>query len=178
MSTPDQPTNEQNSAIDPTQLGADQGPGAAPEDNPRDMSSVMADADNRQQGAGEQQQEMAADGNSTQGSDFDQQRRQGAEGAADNSGAVGRGEGMGRAGFNGDEDRGYDQSGHRGGLGTSGGRDDTADRQLDADRNPYAGGYGGGNYDQPDDDLKQRIGMNTPDSNENSPAPTDESGTG
>ncbi|OON68890.1 hypothetical protein [Hymenobacter sp. CRA2] len=88
-------------------------------------------------------------------------RRQGATGYG--YGDVGREYGQGRAGFNGDEDRGYDQNGLRGGLGNSGGRDDFADRRFDQDRNAFRGGYGGGDYDrgQRDEPLLGRIGMNS-----------------
>jgi hypothetical protein len=94
-----------------------------------------------------------------QGSAFDQQRRQGAGGIGNNSGPVGRGQGMGQAGFNGDLDRGYDQSGHRGGLGSSGGREDVSNRNFGADQNAFTGGYGGGDYDRPDEVLGRHIGM-------------------
>ncbi|WP_046243789.1 hypothetical protein [Hymenobacter terrenus] len=97
-----------------------------------------------------------------QGSDFDNRRRQGATGPDDEYGTVGRTSGMGRAGFNGDEDRGYDESGYRGGLGTSGGREDLSNRHFDTDRNPLRGGYGGGDYSQPEnEELRQNIGMHS-----------------
>ncbi|GGF26987.1 hypothetical protein [Hymenobacter cavernae] len=160
MATDNQPADQQNQTPDPAQLGGDQAPATRSEDDPRDMSTVMADADmDRSQAPG------AAFGTSDpqpgQGSDFDQQRRQGAEGTGNNSDdAVGQGEGMGRAGFNGDEDRGYDQSGHRGGLGSSGGREDLTDRNLGTDSNAFTGGYGGGDYDQPDKSQTQNLGLN------------------
>jgi hypothetical protein len=174
MATSDQPNDELNNSIDPAQLGADQAPATRPEDDPRDMSTVLANAGDSPTGKGPQSQvqdtELGADATPTgQGSEFDNLRRRGAEGSGDNSGAVGRGEGMGRAGFNGDEDRGYDQSGYRGGLGTSGGREDLADRNFDTDQNPYTGGYGGGDYDRPDESQTQNLGLN-------SRNPTDDAG--
>ncbi|MCC3158227.1 hypothetical protein LJ737_13345 [Hymenobacter sp. 15J16-1T3B] len=94
-------------------------------------------------------------------SDLQAQRRRGAAGYG--YGDVAREFGQGRAGYNGDEDRGYDQNGLRGGLGNSGGHDDFADRRFDQDRNPFRGGYGGGDYDhgQRDEPLLGRIGMNS-----------------
>jgi hypothetical protein len=74
---------------------------------------------------------------------------------------------MGRAGFNGDQDRGYDESGIRGGVGSSGGREDLSDRAI-PDSNPFTGGYGGGDYDRPDESQTRNIGLN-------SRNPTDES---
>jgi hypothetical protein len=110
-----------------------------------------------------------------QGSDYDQRRRQGPGGPDDQYGTVGTTTGMGRTGFNGDEDRGYDQSGYRGGLGTSGGREDLSDRQFDADGNPFTGGYGGGDYDQPQNEaLSQHLGLHSPKPTEDQPA-SDES---
>ncbi|OUJ74248.1 hypothetical protein [Hymenobacter crusticola] len=156
MTTSNQP-DDQNQAPDPAQLGGDQAPATRSEDDPRDMSTVMADADaDRSKAPG------AAFGNSDpqpgQGSNFDQQRRQGAAGTGNNSDdAVGQGDGMGRAGFNGDEDRGYDQSGHRGGLGSSGGREDLTERNVDTEQNPYTGG----DYKQPDKSEAQNLGLNS-----------------
>lgn len=146
--------DELNRPIDPAQLGADQGPGSAPEDNPQDMSPVMttADKDRDRENPGSQATGL--------GSAFDQQRRQ-AAGSDDRYGAFGHGQGMGRTGENGDLDRGYDQSGHRGGLGTSGGHEDLSDRHIDAAGNPFAGGYGGGDYGQPDESQRQHLGMNS-----------------
>jgi|GEM_PF-2002535 len=167
MATHDQPDDELNRANDPAQLGADQGPVSRPEEDPRDMSTVLANPEGTRTEAGPNTQEQdttsRADHGPTaeRGSDFDRQRRQGAGGIGDNSGAVGRGQGMGHAGFNGDEDRGYDQSGHRGGLGTSGGREDLSDRTFPVDQNPFTGGYSGGDYDQPDESIRQHIGMNS-----------------
>ncbi|AYA36793.1 hypothetical protein D3Y59_06815 [Hymenobacter oligotrophus] len=84
-------------------------------------------------------------------------------GSSEYSGAN-RGYGQGFAGFNGDLDRGYDESGIRGGLG-SGGRDSFSDRNFDVDRNPFRGGYGGGDYDQggrnQTDTRHMNIGMNS-----------------
>jgi len=169
MATHNEPDDQQNQSIDPAQLGGDQAPATRPEDDARDMSTVMADAD-----ADRSKTPGAAFGNSNpqpgQGSDFDQQRRQGAEGTGNNSDdAVGQGEGMARAGFNGDEDRGYDQSGHRGGLGSSGGREDLTDRNVDTEQNAFTGGYGGSDYDQPDKSETENLGLN-------SRNPTDEAG--
>ncbi|GAB2953743.1 hypothetical protein GCM10027048_18720 [Hymenobacter coalescens] len=94
-------------------------------------------------------------------SDLNHRRRAGAAGYG--YGDVAREYGQGRAGFSGDHDRGYDQNGLRGGLGNSGGRDDFADRRFDQDRNPFRGGYGGGDYDhgRRDEPLLGRIGMNS-----------------
>ncbi|MBO0357671.1 hypothetical protein J0X19_06915 [Hymenobacter sp. BT186] len=158
--TTHQDSNELNRPTDPAQLGADQGPGLTPQEDPQDMSTVVTDANDNATNSASQPQSHNEHSASTQASDFNQLRRQGAEGTADNSRAVGQGEGMGRAGFNGDEDRGYDSSGHRGGLGTSGGPEDLTDRQFDEKQNPFAGGYGGGNYAQPDEADSQRMGMN------------------
>jgi hypothetical protein len=105
--------------------------------------------------------------NAPQGSDFDNQRRHGASGFDASYGNVGHGQGMGRAGFNGDEDRSYDENGIRGGLGSSGGREDLSDRAI-PDSNPFTGGYGGGDYDRPDESQTRNIGLN-------SRNPTDES---
>jgi hypothetical protein len=168
MATNDQPADDLNQANDPAQLGADQSPATTPEDDAHDMSTVMANADGSRNGAGPDTQGRgtAAEGGSrsatTQGSDFDQQRRQGASGSDDQYGTVGRGEGMGRTGDNGDEDRGYDESGYRGGVGTSGGREDLSDRTFDADQNPYTGGYGGNTPDRPASDQTNHLGLNTP----------------
>jgi hypothetical protein len=168
MATNDQPTDDQTQANDPAQLGADQSPATSPEDDAHDMSTVMANADGSRNGAGPDTQGRgtAADGGSTsdseQGSEFDQQRRQGASSTDDQYGTVGRGEGMGRTGDNGDEDRGYDESGYRGGVGSSGGLEDLSDRNFDTDQNPYTGGYGGNNPDRPDAAQTSRIGLNTP----------------
>lgn len=159
MTTHQQP-NELNRPTDPAPLGAEQGPGLAPQEDPKDMSTVMNDTDDSPTNPRNQPQSPDEHPAPTQGSDFDQLRRQGAAGTGDNSGAVGAGEGMGRAGFNGDEDRGYDSSGHRGGLGTSGGPEDLTDRQFNENQNPFTGGYGGGDYSQPDEAASQRIGMN------------------
>lgn len=95
------------------------------------------------------------------GSFLNDGRRQGAGGYG--YGDVGREYGQGRAGYNGDQDRGYDQNGLRGGLGSSGGPDDFADRRFDQDRNPFRGGYGGGDYDhnRREEPLLGRIGMNS-----------------
>ena len=156
MATNEQATNELNRPTDPAQLGGDQGPATTPEDDSRDMSPIMADAD-----------KSRSDGNkdenaSSQGSDFNQQRQQSAAGDGDQYGTVGRGQGMGHADTNGDEDRGYDQSGYRGGLGTSGGREDLSDRNTDTDQNPFVGGYDGGGTDRPTEAQTKNIGLNTP----------------
>ena len=181
MATQNQPDDELNRPpIDPAPLGADQGPVSRPEDDPRDMSTIMADPNNFRDQAGTRDLEYDAEFGhgleAGQGSHFDQQRRQGATGSDDRPDDVGRGHGLGHAGFNGDEDRGYDQSGHRGGLGTSGGRENLADRHVEADTNPFTGGYGGGDYDRPADSTSQRIGLNTPNpTNESAPRPDDDS---
>ncbi|TGE04286.1 hypothetical protein [Hymenobacter fodinae] len=157
------PPNDQNNATDPAKLGADQGPGSSPEEDPRDMSTVLANTGNYRDEVALRHPNSAHSNPSDpeQGSDFDHQRRQGATGSGNQSGAVGAGEGMGRAGFNNDEDRGYDQSGHRGGLGTSGGREDLSDRNANPYQNAFTGGYGGGDYDQPDDSQTQGLGLNS-----------------
>ncbi|WP_426060698.1 hypothetical protein [Hymenobacter sp. B1770] len=176
MTASSDPNDELHRPTDPARLGADQGPGSAPEDDPKDFSSVMAQADGNPNGEGPRPH--TPDNNSGNmeaggqlGSEFDKLRRQGASGSADGYGAVGQSEGLGRAGFNGDEDRGYDQSGHRGGLGTSGGREDLSGRHFDAEGNPFTGGYSGGDYGPPDEGIAQRIGMN-------SQNPTDEPAPG
>ncbi len=154
MATPNYPDDAQAGATDPAQLGADQSPATTPADDAHDLSTVMANAD--------ASPDHDAGPATPQGSDFDQQRQQGAGGPGDTYGAVGRGEGMGRAGYNGDEDRTYDQSNYRGGVGTSGGREDLTDRVFDADQNPFTGGYGGSAPDQPDPAQTQNIGLNSP----------------
>jgi hypothetical protein len=68
---------------------------------------------------------------------------------------------MGHAGASGDEDRGYDQSGYRGGLGASGGREDHSDRHFEADQNPFTGGYGGGGAQHPDEAKDKNVGLDT-----------------
>ncbi|QDA61472.1 hypothetical protein [Hymenobacter jejuensis] len=163
MATHNQPDDELNTPTDPAQLGADQAPVSQPEDDPRDMSTVRASASDFRDGVGLRSPRQDANSGGSdmgQGSDFDRQRRQGAAGTGDNSGAVGRGEGMGRAGFNNDEDRGYDQSGQRGGVGSSGGREDLSDRNPDTQQNPFTGEFE--LHNRPDDALTQRIGMNNP----------------
>ncbi len=154
MATNEQANNESNHPTDPTQLGGDQGPATTPEDDSRDMSPIMADAD--------KSRNDGSNSTSQQGSDFNQQRQQGAGGAGDQYGATGRGQGMGHAEANGDEDRGYDQSGYRGGLGASGGREDLSDRNTDTNQNPFVGGYGGGGADRPTEAQTKNIGLNTP----------------
>ncbi|MDF7811555.1 hypothetical protein [Hymenobacter sp. YC55] len=96
-----------------------------------------------------------------QGTDYNQQRRHSAASPNEPYGSVGQSYGTGRADFNGDEDRAYDESGTRGGLGTSGGREDLSDRQVNPDTNAFRGGYGGGDYSQPRPDEVQNIGMNS-----------------
>ena len=175
MATNDQPTDDQTQANDSAQLGADQGPITSPEYDAHDMSTVMANADGSRNGTGPDTQGRgtAAEGSNNaapeQGSDFDQQRRQGASGTDDQYGTVGRSEGMGRTGDNGDEDRGYDQSGQRGGVGSSGGREDLSDRHTDTDQNPFTGGYGGQAPDQPAASQSQHLGLNTPNPTEGEP---------
>ncbi len=157
MATTDQPTHEPNQALDPAKLGADEQPATTPQDDSHDMSTVMADADT------DEGRPFASETNARQGSAFDQQRRQGAEGDANAPTTdMGHGQGMGRADFDGDEDRGYDQSGHRGGLGSSGGREDLSDRQTDTDANPFTGGYDGSGTHLPPADQTQHLGLNTP----------------
>lgn len=168
MTNPSQPDDDLNRHTDPAQLGADQGPGSAPEDNPQDLSSVMTTADkDRDDG----NRRSPATG---QGSDFDQRRRQSAGAPDDPYGAVEHSQGMGRTADNSDEDRGYDQSGYRGGLGASGGRDDLSDRHFDADGNPFTGGYGGGDYGQPDESQRQHLGMNSRNPTDAPASPADE----
>ncbi|HEX8327751.1 MAG TPA: hypothetical protein VF629_09435 [Hymenobacter sp.] len=162
MTTAQQPDDELNGPTDPAQLGNDvgQGPGSAPEDNPGDMSSVLARTDGSR--AADDRTAGDESGRTSRiGSEFDEIRRQVAGQPDETYGTVGRSHGQGRAGYNGDEDRGYDQSGHRGGLGTSGGREDLSDRRFDADGNPFAGGYGGGNYRQPDPSQTEHLGMHS-----------------
>ncbi|SNR95542.1 hypothetical protein [Hymenobacter mucosus] len=165
MSTTPQPDDELQSTTNAAQLGPDQGPVTTPENDPRDMSTVLANPESGEGPDTSRSSEAAETGAGSptmqRGSEFDEQRREGAVGTGDNSAAVGPGEGMGRAGFNGDEDRGYDQSGHRGGLGSSGGREDLTDRNLDTAQNPFIGGYSGGTTSTPDDAIRQRIGMNS-----------------
>ncbi|UOQ68400.1 hypothetical protein [Hymenobacter volaticus] len=96
-----------------------------------------------------------------QGSDYNQQRRYSAASPDEPYSSVGRSYGTGRADFNGDEDRAYDESGTRGGLGTSGGRENLSDRQVNSDTNAFRGGYGGGDYNQPRPEEAQNIGMNS-----------------
>lgn len=157
MTTNEQTSQDLNHPADATQLGADQAPATTPSDDAHDMSTVMADA---QQGRDDAA--APAEGpNAQQGSDFDQQRRQGATGDGDNAGAVGNGQGMGHAEGNGDEDRGYDQSGYRGGLGASGGREDLSDRHFESDQNPFTGGYGGGGDKSASDAKDKNVGLDT-----------------
>jgi len=152
----EQALTELNRPTGPAQLGGDQSPATTPEGDSHDMSPIMADAD-QSRGDGDKTNQQ-----SPQGSTFDQQRQQSAAGNGDSYGTVGRSQGMGHTDTNGDEDRGYDQSGYRGGLGTSGGREDLSDRQMDTDRNPFVGGYDGGGSDSPTEAQTRNIGMNTP----------------
>jgi hypothetical protein len=156
MTTSDQPIDEQQRPLDAAQLGADQGPATTSRDDSHDMSPVLADTD-----SASAQQDASSDSKTTQGSDFDQQRQQSAASGSP-YGDVGRSMGMGRTGDNGDEDRGYDQSSYRGGVGSSGGREDLSDRQTDTDQNPFTGGYGGQAPDQPATSQSQHLGLNTP----------------
>ena len=157
MATNEQPHQAPNRPTDATQLGADQAPATTPADDAHDMSTIVADAERGRDEVGT----LPAQGRAAQqGSGFDQQRRQGAAGTGDKAGAVGQGQGMGHAEANGDEDRGYDQRGYRGGLGASGGREDLSDRHFEADPNPFTGGYGGGGDKRPDDDAADKnIGL-------------------
>jgi len=155
MATLNQPTPEPNPALDPAQLGADAQPATSPRDDAHDMSPVMADADS------EQGRPAATKPATPQGSDFAEQRHQGAAGEAPTE-DVGHAQGMGHADTDGDEDRGYDQSGYRGGLGSSGGREDLSERQPTADPNPFTGGYDGGGQHQPPASQTEHLGLNTP----------------
>ncbi|UOG73200.1 hypothetical protein MTX78_13815 [Hymenobacter tibetensis] len=98
-----------------------------------------------------------------QGSAYNQQRRHSAADPELPYSDVGRGYGTGRAGSNGDEDRAYDESGTRGGVGSSGGREDLTDRQPQEDTNAFRGGYGGGDYAQPNPDelASKNIGLDS-----------------
>jgi hypothetical protein len=142
MATPNQPT-------DPAQLGADQSPETSPRDDAHDMSPVLAEADKDQSPDTTRQQHGQA-----LGSDFDQQRRQGAEGHGNPTGETSQGQGRTD---NGDEDRTYDQNSQRGGLGSSGGREDHTDRHTDTNANPYTGGT-----HQPSAEQTHNLGLNTP----------------
>jgi hypothetical protein len=156
MATNDQPENEQNYPTDPAQLGADQAPATNAADDAHDMSTVLADP-----ATGRDDAAPAPAAAAQQGSDFNQQRQQGAAGNGDSYGAVGRSQGMGHTTDTGDEDRGYDQSSYRGGLGASGGREDLSERNTDPAHNPFAGGYGGGPNDQPNDAKAKNVGLDT-----------------
>ncbi|MGI4864233.1 MAG: hypothetical protein ACRYFZ_09955 [Janthinobacterium lividum] len=157
MATADQPTPQPNQALDPAQLGADTQPALTPEDDSHDMSTVMADADT------DEGRPFTAKPATQQGSEFAEQRRQGAEGDTDAPVEdVGHAQGMGRTGSDGDEDRGYDQSGLQGGLGSSGGREDLSERQPATDQNPFTGGYDGGGQHQPPASQTEHLGLNTP----------------
>ena len=162
MATTAQPDSHSNQPTDPARLGGDQGPATTPADDAHDMSTIMADADAGRETVGQGR-------GSSQGSDFDQQRRQGATAADEPNGDVGRGKGMVRTGTNGDEDRGYDQSGYRGGLGASGGREDH--RAPDPNPNPFVGGYDGGSADRPDAAQTKNLGLNTPNPTANTEVP-------
>ncbi|NML67836.1 hypothetical protein HHL22_21750 [Hymenobacter sp. RP-2-7] len=155
MATANQPTPDHSQPTDPAQLGADQSPETSARDDSRDMSPVIAETHKDQDPATAGQQV-----NQPLGSQFDQQRQQSA--ANDSAGDVGQGQGQGRAADNGDEDRGYEQSGYRGGLGGSGGRESHDDCQTDTDANPYTGGYDGGGNDQPSPEQTKNLGLNTP----------------
>lgn len=156
MATSDQPTSEPNQALDPAQLGADARPATTPQDDSHDMSTVMADADTNEE------RPFASQPTTTkQGSEFDKQRQQGATGDTPTE-DVGHALGLGRAGFDGDEDRGYDQSGLRGGLGSSGGREDLSERQTDTNQNPFTGDSDGGGQHQPPASQTERLGLHTP----------------
>ena len=156
MTTNEQTDQKLNHPADAAQLGAEQAPATTPSDDAHDMSTVMADAE---QGRDDVNATPAEGANAQQGSDFHQQRRQGAAGTDDKAAVVGQGQGMGHAAANGDEDRGYDQSGYRGGLGASGGREDLSDRRFEADQNPFTGGYGGGGDKRPADAEEKNVGL-------------------
>lgn len=157
MATTDQPTSQpnQDQALDPAQLGADTQPATSARDDAHDMSPVLADADTNQG------RPFANEPTTKQGSAFDKQRQQGATGNTPTE-DVGHAQGMGHAEGDGDEDRGYDQSGLRGGLGSSGGREDLDERQTDRGQNPFSGGYDGGGPDQPPAAKTEKLGLNTP----------------
>lgn len=158
MATNEQLDQELNRPTDATQLGADQAPATTPSDDAHDMATVLADTE---RGRDDAATAPAEGPNAQQGSDFDRQRRQGAAGDEDKTGEVGQGQGMGHAEASGDEDRGYDQSGYRGGLGASGGREDLSDRHFEDDQNPFTGGYGGGGAKQADDAEGKNVGLDT-----------------
>lgn len=166
MTAADQPARDAASPLDPTKLGADESPATTSRDDSHDMSTVLAD-DGQQDAAppAEPAGRAAHSAQNEQGSDFDRQRQQGAAGPGGNPSDVGQGQGMGRSSSNGDEDRGYDQSGHRGGLGSSGGREDLSDRQP-ADQNPFTGGYN----DQPAASQSAQLGANTTSTDETAPS--------
>jgi hypothetical protein len=165
MATNEQPDTELNRPTDPAQLGADQAPATGAADDAHDMSTVVADA-----ATGRDDAAPAPTTATQQGSDFDQQRQQGAAGNGDSYGTVGRSQGMGHTADTGDEDRGYDQSSYRGGLGASGGREDLSERNPDPDHNPFTGGYGGGPSNQPADAQAKNVGLDS----DNQPAKSDQ----
>ncbi len=161
MAIDNQPDDELNNPTDPAKLGSDQGSGFTTDDDPRAMPRTPLNAVDTSDQAGSVPSGQVGDGiNAPQGSAFDTQRRLGASGFDASLGSVGHGQGMGRAGFNGDEDRTYDESGIRGGVGNSGGREDFSDRAF-PDSNPFTGGYGGGDYDRPSEEQTQNIGLNS-----------------
>ena len=77
-----------NQPTDPAQLGADQSPETSRQDDSRDMSPVIAETDKDQSPdtAGQHIGQPL-------GSDFDQQRRQGAAGSGNPTGDMGQGQG-------------------------------------------------------------------------------------
>lgn len=162
----DQPTDELTNPTDPAKLGSDQGSGFNADD-PRAMPRTPLNAVDAGDQAGSVAPRPVGEGiNAPQGSDFDAQRRQGSVGDDNQYGAVGHGQGMGRAGFNGDQDRGYDESGIHGGVGSSGGREDLSDRAA-PDSNAFTGGYGSSDYDRPSEEQTQHLGLNTPNPTDN-----------
>jgi hypothetical protein len=172
----DQPNDELNTPNDPAKLGSDQGSGFNTDDDARAMPRTPLNAVDASDEAGARSPER--DGSDTPlGSAFDQQRRQGAMNDDSSNGTAGQGEGMGHTGSNGDEDRGYDENGLLGGVGSSGGLEDFSDRVF-PDSNPFTGGYGGSDYDQPSEEQTQHLGLNTPnpidtvDSNQDNPHPS------
>ena len=171
MTTSDQSAAEQQRPLDPAQLGADQSPATTARDDAHDMSPVLARPEDDQNAPAHP--EAGSELETTQGSDFDSQRQQGAA-PGEHPSEVGRSMGMGRTGDNGDEDRGYDQSGIRGGVGSSGGSEDLSDRQTDTNQNPFTGGYGGQGGDQPAPEQSQHLGLNTPSPADSEPAPSQE----
>ncbi|WP_055562827.1 hypothetical protein [Hymenobacter sp. AT01-02] len=93
MSTTPQPDDELQSTTNAAQLGPDQGPVTTPENDPRDMSTVLANPESGEGPDTSRSSEAAETGAGSptmqRGSEFDEQRREGAVGTGDNSAAVG-----------------------------------------------------------------------------------------